>query len=164
MAAAERYVTGDQLIASEFNKLIDMTHMNVIRNSRFDSWDAQTGALNPDGIACGWYHQNNGGSIAREATIVHEGKYSCKVSKNAGDPASTTISQSLTPLFKNNYSGNDWVARARAYAENLRFGLNTWLQGHSVNIKMEYARLKTRDIRDEIRSRGVFTLQTQLLF
>ncbi len=55
-------------------------------------------------------------------------------------------------------------ARARAYAENLRVGMNTWLQGHSVNIKMEYARLKTRDIRDKIRSRGVLTLQTQLLF
>ena len=56
------------------------------------------------------------------------------------------------------------TARARAYAENLRIGVNYWLQGHSVNFKMEYARLKIRDIRDEIRSRGVLTLQTQLLF
>jgi len=55
-------------------------------------------------------------------------------------------------------------ARPRAYAENLRVGLNYWLQGHSVNIKLEYARMKTRDIQDEIRSRGVLTLQTQILF
>lgn len=55
-------------------------------------------------------------------------------------------------------------ARPHAYAENLRIGLNYWLRGHSVNLKLEYARMKTRDIHDDIHGRSVFTLQTQLLF
>lgn len=48
--------------------------------------------------------------------------------------------------------------------ENIRCGLNLWLQGHTVNLKLEYSLEKTRDFLLNLTQQSKVTLQTQLFF
>jgi hypothetical protein len=55
-------------------------------------------------------------------------------------------------------------SRPTDFAENLRCGLNWWIKGHTVNLKAEYARLKTKDALSLDKSRGQWTFQAQVFY
>jgi hypothetical protein len=73
--------------------------------------------------------------------------------------------KSLEPVFSyERFNPENAALRPMDFAENLRFGLNWWILGHTANLKAEYARLKTRDATSAERSRGQWTLQAQVFY
>jgi len=73
--------------------------------------------------------------------------------------------RNLEPVISyERFNPEDPVLRPMDFAENLRFGLNWWVMGHTANLKAEYARLKTRDALSVDKTRGQWTLQAQVFY
>jgi hypothetical protein len=73
--------------------------------------------------------------------------------------------KNLEPVFSyERFNPENAALRPMDFAENLRFGLNWWIMGHTANLKAEYARLKTRDALSADKTRGQWTLQAQVFY
>jgi len=70
----------------------------------------------------------------------------------------------IEPVFSYEKFVPKYDSGAGYFLEHLRFGLNFWLQGHTLNLKLEYAQEKTRDLIFNLTQQGKLTFQTQLLF
>lgn len=107
----------------EFNKLINRTFTNMVKNSEFFSWFGGAAAV-PDA----WILTGNGATIAREAATVLYGPYSSKISKTTGDGDADTFKQDIFTAFKaNGLGGRNIVLSVWLYvtkANNVRLTIN----------------------------------------
>jgi hypothetical protein len=107
----------------EYNKLIDRTFTNMVKNSEMFSWFGGASAV-PDA----WILTGNGATIAREAATTLFGPYSAKISKATGDAGADTFKQDLFTAFKanglasRNVTVTAWVRVTRA--SNVRLTIN----------------------------------------
>ena len=62
--------------------------------------------------------------------------------------------------------GGEWFDSDKVGADlmNIRGGINMWIKGHSANLKLEYAYLKSGDLDGDMTPNGQITLQSQFLF
>lgn len=90
--------------AATFNKLVNMSHVNLLVGGSFESWPAGAGP-GATTIPAGWGFAGNDGLIGRALVGDEgqgEGKYFVKIDKAAGDADVSRLYQSLKPLLWHN--------------------------------------------------------------
>ena len=131
LATSFRFVDNTtDLDQDEYNKLIDRTLTNMIKNGEFYSWFGGASAV-PDA----WILTANGATIARESSTVLFGAYSAKVSKTTGDSGADTFKQDLFTAFKANGLSQRYVTLSAwlyvTKASNVRLTINDGTANYS---------------------------------
>ena len=100
--------------AATFNKLVNMSHVNLLVGGSFESWPAGAGPETYTPPA-GWGFAGNDGKVGRidiGAEGEGEGKYYAKIDKEAGDAGVSRLYQYIKPLLWHNLQGEYYTFAA----------------------------------------------------
>jgi hypothetical protein len=131
MADPFYWTTADGMSATNFNKSLDRSTVNMVRNGRFEAWSLGTGPAT-DEQPDGWGITTTNGTIERDASGAKVGTWNAKIVKLVGDANYTRIYQYLNPIIRGHiigfkYTFTAWVkcnvaTKARIYIQEVDGG------------------------------------------